>query len=281
MLQTNEAFVPHHINANRSHFEGNGDIGRYIFLPGSDGRAAEIAERFSNVTMLPHPRHHNLYLGQIEVNGQMVEVGAVSTGMGCASLDIIVNELISLGAKRFLRVGTAGSMQPFMIPAGSLVVATSSVRDESTSRQYVPIEVPAVASMEVVLAANRAVAELGLGEKTHYGTVHAKDSLYAREFLVGPMAEQNKAYMQLLRDSGVLASEMESSHLFILASLFNYRLSRLGPTRAHRVMAGAILGVIGDDRPFASKEDQKRAIDDSIALSLETIRQLAIEELVP
>ena len=279
MLQTNEAFVPHHINANRSHFEGNGDIGRYIFLPGSDGRAAEIAERFENVTMLPHPRHHNLYLGQLEVGGTMVEVGAVSTGMGCASLDIIVNELISLGAKRFLRIGTAGSLQPFMIPAGSLVVATSSVRDESTSRQYVPLEVPAVASMEMVLAANRAVRELGLTDKTHYGTVHAKDSLYAREFLVGPMAEQNKAYMQLLRESGVLASEMESSHLFILASLFNYRLSRLGNTPAHRVMAGAILGVIGDDRPFASKEDQKRAIDDSIALGLETVRQLAVEEL--
>lgn len=279
MLLTNEAFVPHHINADRSHFEGNGDIGRYIFLPGSDGRAAEIAERFENRRVLTHPRHHNLYLGEIEVNGVKVDVGSVSTGMGCASLDIIVNELLSLGAKRFLRVGTAGSMQPFMIPAGNLVVATSSVRDESTSRQYVPLEVPAVASMEMVLAAHRAVTELGYGERTHFGTVHAKDSLYAREFLVGPMAEQNKAYMQLLRESGVLASEMESSHLFILASLFNYRLSRMGPSRGNRVMAGAVLGVIGDDRPFASKEDQKRAIDDSIALALESIRQLAVEEL--
>ena len=203
----------------------------------------------------------------------------MSTGMGCASLDIIVNELLNLGAKRFLRVGTAGSMQPFMIPAGSLVVATSSVRDESTSQRYVPLEVPAVASMEMVLAANRGTRMLGFEDRTHFGVVHTKDSLYAREFLEGPMAEQNKAYMELLRDSGVLASEMETSHLFTLASLFNYRLARQGNSRGHRVMAGAILGVIGDDRPFASKEDQKRAIDDSVALGLETIRQLAIEEL--
>ena len=82
-----------------------------------------------------------------------------------------------------------------------------------------------------------------------------------------------------LRGEEELASEMETSHLFTLASLFNYRLSRQGNSRGHRVMAGAILGVIGDDRPFASKEDQKRAIDDSVALGLETIRQLAIEEL--
>ncbi|MNY11121.1 Uridine phosphorylase [compost metagenome] len=199
--------------------------------------------------------------------------------MGCASIDIIVNELCQLGAKRFVRVGTAGSLQPANIRAGSLVVATASVRDEATSRRYVPIEVPAVASLEVVLAAKRAAAALGLASSTHFGTVHCKDSLFAREFGAGPLHEENHAYMKVLSAAGVLASEMETAQLFVLASLYNHQLRQQGEGHAHQVLAGAVLGVVGDDRPFATPEEERRAVDGSVDLVLETVRQLAAEEL--
>ncbi|HEY9898253.1 MAG TPA: nucleoside phosphorylase [Pantanalinema sp.] len=276
---TTAGFVPHHLNATPSDLAGNDGIGRYVILPGSDGRAKQIAEHFEDVRVLPHPRCHNLYLGRLRVGARLVDVASVSTGMGCASLDIIVNELCGLGAKRFVRVGTAGSLQPANIRAGSLVVATASVRDEATSRRYVPIEVPAVASLEVVLAAKRAAAELGLAPSTHFGVVHCKDSLFAREFGAGPLSEENHAYMRVLSASGVLASEMETAQLFILAALQDHRLRRAAEGHAHRVLAGAVLGVVGDDRPFATPEEERRAVDGSVALVLETIRQLAAEEL--
>lgn len=279
MLQNGEPFVPHHMNATPEDLAGNGGVGRYLFLPGSDGRARQIAERFEDAQVMAHPRGHNLYTGRLRMGDRTVDVGTIATGMGCPSLDIIVNELFQLGAKRFLRVGTAGSLQPLRIRVGSLVVATASVRDEHTSRTYVPVEVPSVASMEFVWAAQKAAGTLGLGDRVHFGTVHCKDSLYAREFGEGPMAAHNREYMELLINAGTLASEMESSQLFILSSLFNHRLRALGDGPAHRVVAGAVLGVVGDDSPFASPEAAAAAVESSIDLAFETVLQLAADEL--
>lgn len=279
MLNNGEPFVPHHMNAGPEDFAGNHGIGRYVFLPGSDGRARQIAERFSGMQVKTHPRGHNLYTGQLALGDRMVDVAAIATGMGCPSLDIIVNELFQLGAKRFLRVGTAGSLQPLRIRVGSVVVATASVRDEHTSRTYVPVEVPSVASLEFVWAAQKAAGELGLSERVHFGTVHCKDSLYAREFGEGPMAVHNREYMTLLINAGTLASEMETSQLFVLSSLFNHRLIQQGDGPQNRVVAGAILGVVGDDSPFASPEAAASAVSNSIDMAFETVLQLAADEL--
>jgi len=262
-------FVPHHINASQDDLAGNNGLGRYIFLPGSDGRAREIAQHFQDVTVLRSDRAHNLYLGRLQADGKWLDVAAVSSGMGTPSLDIIVNELIKLGARRFLRVGTAGSLQTSRVRVGHLVVATGAVRDENTSRLYVPPEYPAIASLVMVLASQRAATRLGLGGRTHYGLVHCKDSLFAREFNEGPMKQASRDYMKIVIDSGVIASEMESSHLFILASLFSHEN---GPGRD--VLAGTVLGIIGDDRPFGPPDEVKAAVDSAVDLALETVREL-------
>lgn len=267
-------FVPHHINATKEDLAGNGSIGRYIFLPGSDGRAKEISQHFTGVRVRTSARAHNLYLGTLECDGKQLDVASVSTGMGTPSLDIVVNELIKLGGRRFLRVGTAGSLQKRRIRIGDLIVATGAVRDENTSRLYVPPEYPALASMEMVEAARKAASRLGLSSRTHYGLVHSKDSLFAREFKEGPMKAENSAYMKMLEDSGVLASEMESSHLFILASLFSHVN---GPERD--ILAGTVLGIIGDERPFGTPDEVEGAVASAIALALETVRVLARSEL--
>lgn len=277
--RVSDSFVPHHMNASAADLEGNRGLGRYVFLPGSDGRAELISQRFADRKVQKHPRGHNLYTGTIEHDGESVDVAAISTGMGCPSLDIIVNELFALGARRFLRVGTSGSMQPHRIRTGHIVVATASVRDEHTSRTYVPVEVPAVASLGFVDAAQRAVAALGLGDRTHFGVVHCKDSLYAREFGEGPMATHNKEYMELLEGAGTLASEMESSQLFVLGQIFDRRLSLQGQGPLHRAVAGTVLAVIGDDSPFASDEAAADAVAGAIDLGFETIGQLASAEL--
>jgi len=271
-MKKNE-FVPHHMNARASDFQGNGSIGRYVFVPGSDGRAREIAGHFKNVRTLESPRCHNIYLGTIDAEDGPVDVAAVSTGMGTPSVDIILNELFNLGARRFLRVGTSGSCQRKAIRVGALVVATAAVRDEHTSRLYVPAEFPAVASDEYVQAARRAGGKLGFGTKMHFGIVHSKDSLFAREFGAGPMAPENRRYMEILEEAGVVASEMEASHLFVLASILD---AKCRPTS--RVLAGCVLGIIGDDRPFAPPAEASTATSEAVELAVETTRQLAVQE---
>jgi uridine phosphorylase len=271
-------FVPHHVNANPDDLAGNGAIGRYVFLPGSDGRAAAIAEHFAGVTVRKSARSHNLYLGTLEHQGRTIDVASVCSGMGTPSLDIIVQELFKLGARRFLRVGTAGSLQAPRVRVGHLVVGTGAVRDEGASRVYVPLEYPAIASAAMVEAARRAARRTGVSDRVAYGLVHSKDSLFAREFGEGPMAAESKRYMAILKDAGVTASEMESSHLFVLAQLFTHQLALADAPGPQEVQAGSILGIIGDEGPFAPADQVKQTVEDSVLLAIETIKELALSE---
>jgi len=169
-------FEPIHINATEEDFKGNKKAGRYIFFPGSTGRAKHIAERFSNLKVKEHPRGRNLYLGTIEKDGQKIDVGSVSSGMGTPSLDIICSELLKLGAKRLLRVGSSGALQSDRMKIGDFVVATGSVRDEGASRCYTPLEYPAIAPLDMVYASQLAAKRLKFESKVHTGIIHSKDS---------------------------------------------------------------------------------------------------------
>lgn len=268
-------FTPHHMNITAEDIAGNGDIGRYILLPGSDGRAAAIAEHFTNASVREHARRHNFYYGTLDLGGRQIDVATVATGMGCPSVDIIVNELIRLGARRLLRVGTAGSLQPGRISIGSIVVASAAVRDEGTTRLYMPAEVPALAAPEMVDAARRACAVCG-AERSFTGIVHTKDSLFARELGAGPRVEDNRRFMAELTASGVLASEMETAMLFTLAQVYTQELVAAGESAA--VEAGTILGIIGDETAFGTPAQASRTTELAVRIGLETLRQRAVAE---
>lgn len=272
-------FRPHHINATEEDLDGNQGIGRYIFLPGSDGRAKEIADHFDRVVVKHHHREHNLYLGSIKADGKKIDVASVATGMGCPSTEIIVHELFNLGAKRFIRVGTSGSLQQGLIRAGDIINVQASVRDEDTTRHYAPLELPAIASLEFITSILVAAEKLGLGEAVHTGIVHCKSSLYARELAAGPRAPENQAYLNLIAQSGVLATEMETAALFIQSQLYNYQLMQEGDGPQHRVLAGAILAVIGTTDHLEESVEATAAIQNSIELALNTVKVLATQEL--
>ena len=87
-------FKPEHMNVTHEDLRGNNGIGRYVFFPGSDGRAKKIAEEhFKDLKVKEHPRAHNLYTGYLEAGGLKIDVASISSGMGTPSLDIIFNEL--------------------------------------------------------------------------------------------------------------------------------------------------------------------------------------------
>ncbi|HOJ79537.1 MAG TPA: nucleoside phosphorylase [Clostridiales bacterium] len=272
--------VPFHINAEKGDFEGNGGHGRYVLLPGSEGRAEKIASMWKDVAVKKHPRNHNLYLGRMESGAGDIDMAVISTGMGAPSADIIINELLNLGARNLIRIGTSGSMQPERVPAGSVVVPTGSVKDESVSARYLPVEMPAVPSLEFLTAALRAWEETGAAVKTpdnpespevFFGVVHSKDSFYAREMLVGPKRLENEEYMRILKDGGVLASEMETSILFTLGQVYSQQFVREGD---RPVLTGAVLAVVGGSTPFAGKAAEASAIDAAISFCLKTVEVL-------
>ncbi len=272
-------FKPQHLHATPEDLAGNNGIGRYVFLPGSEGRAHEIAKHFDKLIVKPHPRGHNLYLGTLDCHGTRIDVAAIHSGMGCASVEVILHELFYLGAKRFLRVGTAGTLQEF-IPVGDVVNAQASVRDENTTVHYVPLEFPAIASLEFTSSIMLAAEKLHLSQKLHTGIVHCKSSIFAREFSAGPRAEENDAYMDLLTKSGVFATEMETSALFIQSHFYNHLLRQQTDSPQHRVLAGAILAIAGSPKHgFDNSNKASEAIQQSIQIALETVKILATQEL--
>jgi uridine phosphorylase len=269
------AIVVQHMNACEEDIRGNNGIGRYFFLTGSDGRARQISELFLNRQEKLHPRQHNLYLGQLETEeGHLIDVGAISTGMGGPSADIVINELVMLGAKRLLRVGTSGSLHPEQVKIGDLIVATGAVRDDKASWDYIYPEYPAMASYEYISASKTVDTKALMPERNvHFGVVHSKSSLFAREYQFSLLPD-SQAYMDTLRRAGVLATEMECAQFFTLGPILSARMETQFSDK-QRIFCGAILAIIGDESGFASDKQQiVKACEAAIQLAVETTKTL-------
>lgn len=234
-----------------------GDVGRYVLLPGDPGRVEKIAAYLDEPHFVSQNREHMVWSGMLL--GEMVSV--VSTGMGCPSTAIAVEELIKVGADTFIRVGTSGAMQPY-IQLGDVVVVTAAIRDEGTTRQYLPIEYPAVADIQVVNAL--AAAAETLGARYHLGVSHSKDNFYGEiETDRMPMAEELKFKWKAWVAGGAISSEMEASALFILGSIYRKR-------------TGAVLTIIGSDT--ATLNARKTSPDLMIQVAIEAVKKLIIQD---
>ena len=269
-----------HITTEPGDFEGNGSYGRYVFLSGSASRAKRIATtHFNDLEIRPSERGHDLFLGTIAFEGREIEVASISTGMGVSSMEIILSELIFAGARRFLRIGTCGSLQPEKIRVPSAVVVTAAVRDEKASADYAPIEVPAIATPEYVEFLKKAALHSNWGDHTFCGVVHCKSTLYGREFGFSPLKDVHDSYIRNLSNLGVLATEMESSLLFILGMCHNKNIRPITATlntSAHSTAdfsVGALLAVVGDDQPFTEEQALKvKSVDKVIEIALNFVR---------
>lgn len=269
----------HHLEIDAAELGGNGDLGRYVLVPGSIDRASRIAAKLEDVRVLTNRRRLDVFLGTLRRGDRTVDVAAIPTGMGCPSVDIVVGELLQAGARRFLRVGTCGSLQPD-VKVGDVVAASGAVRDESASDAYTAREFPAVADPLWVEAVANAAVALGIERRVHVGIVHSKDAFFGREFAQGPDAERNHAYMERLSRSGCLASEMEAAHLFVLGQVFGGgpRTVAALRSRATRVRCGAICAVVGGQDAFASLEDEQAAEARLIDVALQSVAELAALE---
>ncbi len=189
-----------------------GDVGRYCILPGDPGRCEKIAAYLDGAVHVMSNREYTAYTGTLL--GEKVSV--VSTGIGGPSAAIAMEELIHLGADTFVRVGTCGGMA-LKVQSDDVVIATGAIRMEGTSREYAPLEFPAVADFQVTSALVKAAQ--ALGKPWHAGVVECKDSFYGQHSPeTMPVDYELLSKWQAWLRLGALASEMESAALFTVAA---------------------------------------------------------------
>lgn len=236
---------------------GQGDVGRYVILPGDPKRCEMIAKYFDSPKLIADSREYVTYTGFLD--GEKVSV--TSTGIGGPSAAIAMEELVSCGADTFLRVGTCGGMQ-LDVKSGDLVVVTGAIRMEGTSKEYAPIEFPAVAHYEVSDVLRQAAVKLGF--PFHVGVVQCKDSFYGQhEPQIKPVGYELLAKWEAWKRLGCLASEMESAALFVTASYLKVRVGSVLLVMANQERAAA-----GMENPIVHDTDG------AIRTAIEAIRML-------
>jgi len=229
-----------------------GDVGRYVILPGDPKRCKLIADYFDNPVFISDSREFVTYTGTLD--GEKVSV--TSTGIGGPSASIALQELYNCGADTFIRMGTCGGID-LKVKGGDIVIATGAIRNEGTSREYAPIEFPAVANFEVVLALKKAAEKLN--KVHHLGIVQCKDSFYGQhEPEKMPVSYELTNKWEAWKRLGVLASEMESAALFTVASYLGVR-------------CGSEFFVVGN------QEREKLNMDNPILHDTDSAIQVAIE----
>jgi uridine phosphorylase len=230
---------------------GVGDVAKYVLIPGDPGRVGKIAAFFDESVKVADYRGFSTHTGSIDG----IAVSTCSTGIGCPSAAIAVEELARIGAETFIRVGTTGSLQRG-VEVGDIVIASSAVRGDGTSRNYVPAEYPAVADFDVTSALVRAAKTAK--QKIHFGTVLTSDAFYG-----------DLESLKFWSRSNVLSVEMECSIIFTLAKLKGLR-------------AGAVLAV--DSSPLTGvmkgehePGERKGELDERVQEAIKGEIQIAIK----
>ena len=244
-----------------------GDVGEYAFLCGDPARVDRIVEGWSHVKEVCNIREYRVAVGELE--GQRLT--AASTGIGAPSTAILVEELAKVGVHTLIRVGNSGGLAPDLA-LGDLVITTAAVRDDGTSRSYVPAEYPAVASYEVVSALVESARSAGVSARP--GLSWSLDAFYARNAVIGEgggiesmcfegyRPPELESRIEQLRAARVLNCEMESGILLTLASLYGLR-------------AGCIC-VVSDRTPWPgpAELDIDKNMQTCIAVARDAMRRL-------
>lgn len=233
-----------------------GEIPPLILLPGDPFRAKMIAENFfDNPECISKKREFWSYKGTYKG----VPVAACSTGIGCPSAAIAIEELIRVGGHTFVRVGTAGAIDN-SLRAGDVVIFSGAVRDDGTSRQYVPLEFPAIANPSLLLALVSAAE--GIDAPYRVGIGHSKDAFYSEfpDLVSDPKGMEAK--WESYRRAGVMATEMESAALFVIGHL-------------RKVRVGVACVIVGEPIEKEAKISDKPKLDDLITIALDAMISLS------
>ena len=240
-----------------------GEVGRYVLLPGDPARVDRIGNHLDDVTLVADSREFRTITGSYKG----ITVSATSTGVGCPSASIAVEELVNAGATHFIRVGSTAGLQP-QIRTGDIVINTGVVRNDGTTRAYVPDTYPAIADHFLVHALIETARSLrsDAGFDVHIGLGACDDAFYA----------ETPEWIERHSRLGLLNIEMESSAIFTVAQL-------------RGVQAAMVCGVSGNlvvadfDYDVGEHGNQRlvEAWENAIAIALEAIIRYEAEWSIP
>lgn len=231
-----------------------GDVGRYALLPGDPARVDRIAAHLDSSRLVAHSREFRTITGTY----RDISVSAMSTGVGCPSASIAVEELVNAGATHFIRVGSTAGLQPG-IKTGDIVINTGTMRNDGTSRAYVPDNYPAVADHFLVHALIKAARPRQREHRfgLHIGLGACDDAFYAET----PEWIERHARLALLN------IEMESSAIFTVAQLRG----------AHAAM---VCGVSGSLVTSGLDYEQGEHDNERLVMAWENAIMIALEAIV-
>jgi purine-nucleoside phosphorylase len=225
-----------------------GDYAPLVLLPGDPNRARRISERFDPGSARQVNEHRALYGFTGTYGG--VPVSVQTSGMGTPSLSIVVEELLRLGARRLIRVGTCGGIAEGL-RTGDLVIATAACPVDGATNTYLHGE-PYAPAADFDLTRELVDAATAAGVEAQTGLVASVDVFY----------NTDDDYAKRWRDRGVLAFEMEASALFFLAA-------RAGVQAACALTVSDVLSEeVTTEESYLPLEELDRAIDRMIGVAL-------------
>lgn len=180
-------------------------------LPGDPARVDRIMEHLEKAELLTFSREYKSAVGIWKGK----RILAMSTGMGGPAVAIAMEELHQAGVEFALRIGSAGSLQED-VPIGELVLASSAVRQEGTSKGYAPVEYPASADFDLLTACRNAAEKRGYDFRI--GIVRSHDCLFG---------EENDDVYDVWTPRKVLASDMETAALFVVGTIRGMRTASI------------------------------------------------------
>lgn len=234
------------------------EVNKAVLLPGDIERADYIGKKYlRDSEKIVENREFHIYNGSYEDK----PVAVCSTGIGCMSAAVAIEELTNIGCKYFIRVGTCGSISPQINP-GDIIIVTGAIRGDGASKEYVPIEYPAVADYRTVIALrNRAKKE---DADYKLGIIRTHDAFYMESpFAFGDYKKRISVWAK----AGTLAIENESSTLFVIGSLKN-------------VQVGSILVAAGNliTGKKGTKNELQKSIDKAITIAAGALVDLQREK---
>ncbi|UWG48798.1 Uridine phosphorylase [Halanaeroarchaeum sp. HSR-CO] len=231
-----------------------GDVHEVALIPGDPGRVDRIAAQCDESTTVAENREYKV----VNATYEGVPLTIVSTGIGCPSASIAVEELARVGVETFIRVGTTGALQRD-VEIGDMVVATGAAKNEGTTKRYEPVEFPAVPDFAVTTALVEA-AEAN-DEAVHVGPIASDDAYYA----------ETEEYVAEWEDAGILSVEMEAASVFTLARRKGLAAAAICTVDGNLVK-GTQKGAEGEDElPPKARDNVERAI----GLALDAVVALA------
>lgn len=235
-------------------------INKIVLMPGDPGRVDIIGKKLKDFKI--EGNHREFRTGNGIYRG--VPITVCSTGIGCPSTAMVTEELINAGAKYLIRVGTCGGAWRKNVKLGSVVIPIASIRDEGTTMEYIPQGFPAVANLEIVNALNNAAS--GKKVKSFVGINRTHDAFYGSQQAITRWGKYltEERWQNMKADTPILSSEMESSALFIIATL-------------RGIKAGAIFAVNGNPEPLLERlqgKSQKVASEANPKASLRVINAM-------